>query len=396
MSTPPRPRLPRISRLALVLSALLALAALAAGCKGEEPAKGGGAKPVTVGVALALARDTPVELRAVGTVQPLASVAVIPRAGGMIVEQHVGDGQRVAEGQPLFRIDPRPARADLREARARLDRDLAALDQARRDMLRQQDLVTQAAVSQEQFERARTEVASLAATVEMDRAAVERIELELEYTDVRAPIAGQAGKVLVQRGTVVEADKGTLLVVNQLSPIAVDFAVPEQHLPVVRQRLLQGGAEVLALPTGDTGAPEAGILVAMDNTVDKATGTIGLRAVFDNPSGRLWPGQFARTTLVLGVLPRAVVVPSAAVNVGIDGPYCYVVQDGRVVLRAVDLGPVLDGETVLASGVAPGETVVTRGQIRLKPGSAVRVSPGAPGDTTAPADPQAPAAAPAS
>jgi multidrug efflux system membrane fusion protein len=392
-SSMPPSRLPHIFRLALVLPALLALAlaALAAGCKDGAPAKGGGPKPVTVTVARAQARDTPVELRAVGTVQPLASVTVIPRAGGMIVTQHVADGQRVTEGQPLFQIDPRPAQAALREARAQLDRDLAALDQARRDMLRQKDLVTQAAVSQEQFERARTEVDSLAATVEMDRAAIERLELELEYTDVRAPIAGQAGKVLVQRGTVVEADKGMLLLINQLSPIAVDFAVPEQHLPVVRQRLLQGGTQVLALPTGDTGAPEAGTLTAMDNTVDKATGTIGLRAVFDNPAGRLWPGQFARTTLVLGVLSQAVVVPSAAVNVGIDGPYCYVVENGAAVLRRVDLGPVLDGETVLASGVAPGETVVTQGQIRLKPGTPVHIAPEAPGAPATPG-PASPAA----
>ena len=367
----------RVPLPALALPALLALAlaALVAGCKDGAPAQGGAPRPVTVAVAQAQARDVPLELRAVGTVQSLASVAVTPRTGGIIVAQHVADGQLVAEGQPLFQIDPRPVQARLREVRAQLDRDLAALEQARRDMQRQQDLVTQAAVSQEQYERARTEVDSLSATVEMNRAAIERIELELEYTDVRAPISGQAGKVLVQRGTVVEADKGTLLLINQLSPIAVDFAVPEQHLPAVRQRLLQGGVQVLAVPTGDPDPAETGTLAAMDNTVDKATGTIGLRAAFANPAGRLWPGQFTRTTLVLGMLPQAVVVPSAAVSVGIDGPYCYVVAGGVAELRPVELGPVLDGETVVTAGVAPGETVVTQGQIRLKPGTPVSPAP---------------------
>jgi len=357
----------------------LILATLACACKDDAQGKDTKAKqPIAVPVSVARveAKTVPLELRGVGTVQPLASVAVTPRAGGMIVRQHVTDGQLVREGDPLFQIDPRPLKARLREAQAVLARDQATLDQARRDMKRLEGLARQAAVSQEQNEKARTDAARLAATVDMDQAAIDSIRLELEYTDVRAPISGQAGKVLVQKGSVVEADdNNNLLLINQISPIAVDFSVPEQHLPSIRERLRQGTPEVLALPTGDSGPPERGVLVAMDNAVDKTTGTIGLRAVFENPEGRLWPGQFTRATLILGSLPLAVVVPSAAVNVGVNGPYCYVLTAAATAeLRPVVLGMVLDSESVIASGLNEGETVITQGQLRLKPGTLVNTT----------------------
>ncbi len=381
-------------RAALVLILTCATALLCA-CGGESSGNAGkGARPVPVSVAQATVKAVALELRGVGTVQPLASVSVTPRVGGMIVRQSVSDGQLVRQGEPLFQIDPRPLQAKLREAQAVLTRDQTSLEQARRDQRRLEDLARQAAVSEDQYEKARTDAAGLAATVEMDKAAIEQIQLELEYTDIRAPISGQAGKVLVQRGSIIEADdQNAMLLINQLSPIAVDFSVPEQHLPAIRERMRHGRPPVLALPTGDTGEPERGELTAMDNAVDKATGTIGLRAVFENAEGRLWPGQFTRATLVLGELPGAVVVPSAAVNVGVDGPYCYVVgPENKAQQRKVVMGPVADDETVIASGVAEGETVVVQGQLRLKPGTAVSFQRPGGQDEPAPApQPAAPA-----
>ena len=362
-------------RLALCL---IAIAALLPACSGGDKAAATGPRPVAVVTAVAERQNVPVEIRAVGVVQPLATVEVTPRVGGMIIKQMVVDGQYVHEGDPLFEIDRRPLLAVVQGARAELARNVALQEKAQKDLNRYIGLARQRAVSEESLEKARTDLATQSATVDMDHASLQQAQLKLEYADIRAPISGRAGKVLVQQGNVITADDQSLLVINQMAPIAVDFSVPEKNLPQILERFRKAQLTVQAAPDGSSVSSE-GVLASVDNAVDQSTGSIGLRAVFDNAEGVLWPGQFVRVLLRVTTLDDAVIVPSQAVNIGIDGPYVYVITPGHTAeYKTVTLGPVQGRLTVIAKGLSGGETVVTEGHLRLKPGSPVAVAaPGA-------------------
>lgn len=351
----------------LLLSVLLLLAACGGGEKGPK-----GAKPVPVVAARAEQRVVPRVIRAVGNLDPLATVDVRSRVAGMILEQNVLDGQEVHEGDILFQIDPRPFELAVREARARLDRDRAQLANAQSGLRRYSQLKKQQVVAEGQYDDSYAAAKTLEGTINLDQASLDRALLDLEYATIRAPITGRAGNVLLNKGNIVEAnDDEPLVTINQIRPILVTFSVPEAHLPSIQERMAQGPLLAQAFLQGDEGAPEEGRLYSVDNAVDRDTGSIKLKALFPNDDTRLWPGQFVRVVLHLGER-SGVVVPSGAVLDGLKGPYLYVVtKDHTVEARPVKVAGVFDRVTLLSDGLRDGEFVVAEGQLRLEPGSKV-------------------------
>mgnify|MGYP000893341743 CR=1 FL=1 len=362
--------MPRSVRRILLLS-LCALALLTA-CGGEEK---GGKKALAVTAALAEKRTVPVSLKAVGTVEAYSSVAIKTRVGGQIAEQFVRDGQDVRQGDPLFRSDPRPFEAAVREAQAKLERDQVLLKKANEDLKRYSGLIEKSVISRDQFEQTEANARSLAATIRVNQAELESRQLDLSYTLIAAPIDGRVGHVQVTQGNVIKAnDDRDLAVINQIRPIYVAFAVPEQHVTDILRRMGQGSLPVEAAASGG-GFLETGALASLDNAVDKTTGTIKLKAVFNNEKLLLWPGQFVRVTLNLDSREGVVLVPSRAVQAGSKGPYVYVVSaQNTAEMRPVTSGAILDGFTIIEEGLQGGESVITDGQIRLVPGAAVQVT----------------------
>ena len=355
---------------ALCLAALC-LAGLSA-CSGDGDAARG-APPAPVHVRPVTTADVPRVLSAVGNVRASASVGVTPRVTGELVDVRFTEGQEVESGQELVLIDPRPFESALREKRAVLAKSEAQLAKANDDRRRYGKLVGGGYVSREAYEQTATDAAALRATVQADRAAVESAALDLAYCTVTAPIGGRVSALNVDKGNMVKSTDATPIVtIDTLSPIYVTFSVPEAQLPVILERMAAGDVPVTATPTG--GAPETGRLTLVDNTVDTRTGTIRLRASFDNPQRRLWPGQFVQVALPLGVAEQALVVPSRAVQSGRDERYVYLVDaEGRAVYRPVTPLFEHEGETVVGEGLAPGDRVVVDGQVRLAPGLPVKI-----------------------
>lgn len=352
---------------------------LCAACGGNGDAKPRAERPVPVQVVPAAARTVPVAVKAVGNVEPMASVAVKPQVGGAIVDQIVRDGADVAKGAPLFRIDPRPYELAIREAQAKLDRDQALLVKAEGDLKRYATLKSKDVVAQEQYDLTFSQSRTLEGTIRLDQASLDRARLDLEYATIRAPIAGRIGSVLLTAGNVLKAnDDRVMCVINQLSPIFIAFSVPERYLPAILARLRQGAIPVAAAPDGEQGKPPVtATLAAVDNAVDNKTGAIRLKAVYDNADHRLWPGQFVRVDLTLDIRQNAVLVPTQAVLDGLHGPYVYVIgQNDQAEVRQITPGPIVGAETVVEKGIAPGDRVVVDGQVRLAPGTRAAVKTG--------------------
>lgn len=356
-----------------LLLCLLSCLGLLISCGNKEERAHRGV-PVTVGKAEK--RTVPVSLKAVGSVEAFASVAIKTQLGGQISEQFVKDGQDVAAGDPLFRIDPRPYEAAVRESQAKLERDQVQLKKANDDLKRYSGLIEKNVISRDQYEQTETTAKTLAATIRLDEADLETARLNLSYTLISSPIPGRVGLVQVTQGNVIKAnDDRNLAVINQIKPIAVTFAVPEQHLPAIMRHMSQGALKVEAYSSADGGFLEAGELASVDNSVDKTTGTIKLKATFRNEHLQLWPGQFVRTTLNLTSRAGAVVVPSKAVQAGGSGQYVYVVDaENKARMTPVTTGAIVDGLTIIEKGLDGTETVVTEGQIRLVPGTLVEIS----------------------
>ncbi len=362
--------------------AVAILAVALASCSGKEPKapKGNGkaGAPVPVLVATAEQKVMPVQIRAIGNAEAYATVAVKARVDGQIVRVNFREGQDVAPGEVLFQLDPRPFEAALAQARANLARDAAQLANAQAQERRYRDLLQKNFVSREMYAQIRTNLDTARATVQADQAAVENARLQLEFGTIRSPISGRTGKILIQRGNLVKAnDTNALVVINRIRPIYVDLSVPEQDLERIR-RFMRGGA----LPVGVTlpGADAktaSGKLVFVDNAVDATTGTVRLKALFPNEDEALWPGLFVNATLTLRQQKDAVVVPSQAVQTGPRGQYVFVVKpDDSVEMRDIAVDRSVGAETVVAKGLAPGERVVTVGQLRLVPGAKVDIKPG--------------------
>jgi multidrug efflux system membrane fusion protein len=336
-----------------------------------------GLPAVPVSVAPVLQETVPIRLQGIGNVEAYQTVSLKARVDGQIVTVNFREGDPVKKGEVLFRIDPRPYEAALRQAEANALRDAAARDQARSQDRRYQELLAKNFVSKEAYAQIRTNAETAAATVKASQAALENARLNLEYCTITSPLDGYVGRVLLQAGNMVRAnDVNPLVVINQVRPIYVNFAVPEQNLPEVRKYRAAGPLTVETLL--DPGAPPVrGQLIFVDNAVDPSTGTIRLRAQFENADAALWPGQFVNVSLRLTEQVDAIVIPSPAVQNGPQGQYVYVV--GPDLVAEVRKITVLrtDGErTIVATGLQKGERVVTRGQLRL--GSKTRVQLGKP------------------
>jgi multidrug efflux system membrane fusion protein len=331
---------------------------------------------VPVKVAVAALKAVPVQIRAVGAVEAYATVSIKSRVDGQLVGVHFREGQDVKKGDLLFTIDPRSYEAALKEAQARLERDIALMDKAERDARRYAELVAKNFVSSDKYEQFRANFESLRATADADRATVERARLQLEYCFIRSPLAGRTGRLLVDEGTQIKAndDKAGMVDIAQVMPIYVGFAVPQQNLSAIKTHMAGGELRVAADIPESGLPPEEGTLSFLDNKVNSQTGTVLLKGSFANTSRHLWPGQFVTATLTLTTRHDAVVIPAVAVQVGQTGQFVFVVKpDQTVESRAVVPGMVVGDSVVIDKGLAAGETVVTEGQLRLVPGTKVQV-----------------------
>ncbi len=329
---------------------------------------------VPVVVAAAKIQPVPVQLDAVGTVQTIASVAVKSRVDGEIAKVLVKDGQEVKAGDPIMLIDPRFQQAQLDQARANLVKDRALQTNAYRDVKRYQPLAQQEYVSRQQLDTSTTTAQSTSAAVEADQAAVESAEVTLSYFTIKAAINGRIGYINQKIGNDVKANDVPLATINQIRPIYVSFPLPQAELPPLRLAMAAGPVTVRALPFGDSTTPEVGRLTFFENSIDASTGTILVRATFDNPQERLWPGQFCNVTVDLAVENDALTVPAAAVQVGQNGNYVYVItSESKAEYRPVTMKRTLHGLAVIAKGLKPGERVATDGLLRITNGSRVAV-----------------------
>jgi len=342
------------------------------GCKGQKAAP----PPTTpVTVDSAAIRPEPLSLKVVGVVEPMETVSIKAQVGGVITQVGFTEGQDVRMGQLLLRIDPRPFQASLDAARAQLARDKAQAANAEIQATRYADLVKKDYVTREQADAARTQAEMFKATVQVDEASVEQARLNLAYTSVTAPISGRTGSLLVKRGNVVKANDAALVVINQMHPIRVNFAIPASQLPLVQKYAGQSKLEVHVKPARNNDGPEIkGELSFLDNAVDPGSGTVDLKAEFSNKEGLLWPGQFMDTELILTVEPNALTVPGTAVVTGQEGTFAYVIGPGnKAEKRPIRVNRVLDNLAVIDEGLKAGEIVVTDGQMRLMPGATVEI-----------------------
>ncbi|HTR04720.1 MAG TPA: efflux RND transporter periplasmic adaptor subunit [Thermoanaerobaculia bacterium] len=354
----------------LVLLALASTGACARAQKAPPP------ELVPVRVGTVVQKAVPVQIRNVGTVVPYNTVSVRALVNGEILQVHFRDGEDVRKGDPLFSIDPRPYEAALAQAEGALARDRAQRENADADVKRYADLVKKDYVTAQQYDAVRANAAAFAASMRADEAAVEKARLDVGYCAIRSPLDGRTGAVSVQAGNVVKANDAVLVTINQVVPIWVAVAVPERDLAELRRRQAAGPLAVAAEDPA-TGRPLAeGELTFIDNTVDRATGTIMVKATFKNADRTLWPGEFVNASITLTTLSSAVVAPQGAVQSGQQGSYAYVVKsDDTVEARPLTVGRVTAGGTVIQKGLAPGERVVTDGQLRLRPGSKVEILP---------------------
>jgi multidrug efflux system membrane fusion protein len=346
------------------------------GAREGKSAKAKGPPAVPVTVALVQQQNMPVRLHAIGNVEPYSTVALKARVGGQILEVNFREGQPVKKNEVLFRIDPRPFEAALRQAEANALRDRAARDQARSQEKRYQELLDKNFISKEAYAQIRTNAATAEATAKASEAALENARLALEYCTVRSPLDGYVGRALLQAGNQVRADDSVaLVVINQVRPIYVNFGIPEQYLPEVRKHMAGGPLAAEVQPPDAQQAAPRGTLIFIDNAVDPSTGTIRLRAQFENADVALWPGQFVNVSLRLYEQANALVIPATAVQTGPEGQYVYVVDDEMTAdVRRVTVQRTEGDRAIVAKGLAKDERVVTRGQLRLGPKVRVQIA----------------------
>lgn len=356
--------------------------------------------PVPVSVGSVVQEAVPIEVRAVGNVEPYSSVQIKAQVGGQLLSVRFTEGGNVAKGDLLFEIDPRPFREALRQAEAAVTKDQAQLRMAEANLARsraqlknaqaeaarfeqlskegistrmQEDQVRTAAEVAEQTLRSdEAAIEGIRAALESDRAAVEQAKLNLSYCEIRSPISGRAGNVLLHPGNLVKAnDDSPLVVINQIAPIFVTFGVPERYLSTISRQQARRKLAVAVATDKEATDTVRGTLAVIDNTVDTNTGTIRLKALFDNRQNRLWPGQFVNAVLTMDT-QTATVIPAEAVQAGQQGSFVYIVRsDQTVEPRPVTVGQTFAGKVIVEKGLASGETVVTDGQSRLFPGAKI-------------------------
>jgi multidrug efflux system membrane fusion protein len=378
---------------------LLALAA----CQRVPQAKGtAGPGAIPVSAVKATQESVPTELRVVGTVEASAIVQVKSQIAGQLMKAAFTEGQNVNKDDLLFEIDPRPYNEALRQAEANVAKDQAQIAQLEAtlardaaqarfnegDAARYDELAKAGVVSKSQSDQARTSadvaresqratqaaIDSAKAALASDLSAIESAKLNLAYCTIRSPLSGRSGNLLVHVGNLVKANDVPLVVIHQVSPVFVNFSVPEQHLTAVRRLSANRKLAVRVFAQDDPNRIASGELSVIDNIVDTATGTIRLKATFTNTDGILWPGQFVTSILTLDTLQGATVVPAEAVQPGQQGQFVYVVkQDNTVETRLVTVGRAFGKKMVIEKGLAPGDMVVTDGHLRIFPGAQVQL-----------------------
>jgi len=352
------------------------LAFLLSGCSEKKPQAVAPRVPVTI--ADVQQKTVPVQVRVIGNVEAYSTVGVKPQITGEIVGVHFTEGQDVKKGQLLFTFDPRPFEADLLRAQANLAQDEAKAKNAEVEAHRYTKLVEAGVVAKEQAEQIQTNHEAMVATVKADRAQAEYARVQLVYTKIYSPMDGRTGNLMLHRGNVVKANPDNpMITINQVNPIYVTFAVPQQTLPEIKQHMAKGKLKVTAIIQGQEDRPEEGTLTFIDNNVDLNSGTIKLKGTFANQGRRLWPGQYVNVALTLTEEPNAIVVPTQAIQTGQNGSYVFVVKpDLTAESRPVKVERNIDNQAVIESGLSAGEKVVTDGQIRLVTGAKVEIKNG--------------------
>jgi membrane fusion protein, multidrug efflux system len=336
--------------------------------------------PVPVVVTKVAKKPLPIMIEAVGTVQAIASIQIKPRIDSQIMKVNVEEGALVKEGDLLFELDPRTLKAQLGQIEAQIRKDQAQVVQAKRDLARFEELLGKNAGTVVNRDTAQTSVKAAEAQLEADEAARASVTTLLTYTEIRAPVSGRIGSISSKAGAVVRIGDNsvasTLATINQVDPIYVAFAVPQVFLPDIRAAMAKGGVKVNALI--DENRRQAGVIAFIENTVDPMTGTVTTKARIANANEGLWPGQFVKVEVILGIEPEAIAVPAAAIQLGPQGPYLFVVKDGVAELRNVVVKRTQNGESVIGKGLDGGEQVVVDGQLRLVNGANVAIRPGTP------------------
>ena len=377
---------------------------LLAGCSSEKAAavaqQQAPAAPVLV--SKAMLKSVPIEIQSVGNAEAYSSISVKSQIGGELTVVDFKEGTNVKKGDRLFVIDPRPYESQVAQAEAALAKDKAQLQAAQANLskemaqeefaqaqakryseLLQKGLLApdsaeqfnaQAKAASEAVRADRAAIDSMQANIAADQAALDRAKLQLEYCTIRSPIDGRTGQLMVKQGNVVKANDVELVTINQLHPIYVTFTVPEINLPLIKARMASGKVSVVVYLQGQDEAVETGTLTFVENIVDSATGTIRLKALFDNRADKLWPGQFGRVVVRLNDSSNSIVVPVTAVQTRQDGKFVFVVKpDMTVEARPVVPGRTIERDVVIEKGLSEGESVVTTGQLRLVPGSRVQI-----------------------
>lgn len=364
-----------------VLPALLSL--LLGGCtQSRVPANGSTTSgaiarpkdtaPVPVMAAKALRTTIPIELTAIGTGQAYQTVSVESQVAGIVKQVHYRQGQYVRKGDLLVTLDKAPFLAAVEQSEAAFARDKAQAQLSHVELDRSRKLYKEGIVSPEQYDQALATSTAAKATVRADQAAIRTAKIQLSYCSIYAPFEGVTGAQLVSPGATVKAnDLPTLVVINQISPIYVNFSVPQQYLESIKASMARSRLRVQATPPGDS-TPEHGILTFVNNTVDASTGTIKLMATFPNADHHLWPGQFSNVILNLGNQQNVLVVPSQSIQAGQQGDYVFVVNPDKTVdVRPIKVGQTVNNKTEVLQGLTAGQMVVTDGQVRLVPGTKV-------------------------
>lgn len=385
--------------LGLLLSAGMALAAScskdsADGAKGSVQNK-----PVPVLAAFVTRQSVPIEISTFGNVQAKSTVTVKALVSGMLDKVLFTKGDMIQKDQKLFEIDPKPFEAALMQLRANKARDEAQLENSRKELVRQKELLAKGVSSSADFDKAKTDVDTFKATVDADDAAIQNAQLQLDYCTIRSRIDGRAGNLLVDEGNIVKANDMSLVTIDQIQPIEVSFSVSQRDLPAVQLYMAQGKLRVRVTPPGARDQEVVGELTFIDNTIDAATNSVKVSATFANKRELLWPGQYVDVSLELTVEKDAIVVPSQAIQSGREGAYVFVIVQGKdgaptAEVRNVKVKRSTDGLAIIADGLNPGEQIVTDGQVRLLPGakvdirkepSAAKSAPGTTHPATAPA-----------
>jgi multidrug efflux system membrane fusion protein len=343
--------------------------------RADNTARGRARAAVAVSVVPVSRQDVPIYLTGLGTVQALFTVAIHTQVDGKLQDVFFKEGQRVKKGEVLAKIDPRLYQAALDQAKARKAMDEATLSAAEKDLGRFRTLVQKNAETQQNLDLQQAKVDQAHASVDADRAAIETAQTNLDYTNIVAPNDGRMGVRLVDPGNVVHAnDQGAIAVLTQTQPTAVLFTLPAHTLDAVRTAMARGEVEVAAYDRDNSRLLSKGTLATIDNMIDQATATYKLKAMFANPDETLWPGQFVNVRLLLEIRKDAVVIPQVAVQRGPHGLFAWVVKtDNTVEPRPIATGTTTADRTIVTSGVAEGERVVTDGQYKLQTGAAVTI-----------------------